>query len=75
MRRYYLQSGLWMGVVAVLIFGGLYVAADLNATDSPSNTLNIGGEFYSGTGFASEKLSGRSTKIAAGLQCQCDGDD
>ena len=29
MRRYYLQSGLWMGVLTVLIFGGLYVAADL----------------------------------------------
>ena len=33
MRRYYLQSGLWMGV---LILGGLYIAADLNASDSRS---------------------------------------
>ena len=67
MRRYYLQSGLWMSVLTVLIFGGLYVAADLNATDRPSNTLNIDGGFWSdiGTGFASDKTSGRSTKIAA----------
>ncbi len=67
MRRYYLQSGLWMSVLAVLIFGGLYVAADLNATDKPSNTLNIDGGFWSdiGTGFASDKMSDRSTKIAA----------
>ena len=68
MRRYYLQSGLWMSVLTVLIFGGLYVAADLNATSKPSNTLNIDGGFWSdiGTGFASGKISGRSTKIAAG---------
>ena len=68
MRRYYLQSGLWMGVLTLLILGGLYVAADLNATDRPSNTLNIDGGFWSdiGTGFASGKISGRSTKIAAG---------
>ena len=68
MRRYYLQSGLWMSVLKVLIFGGLYVAADLNATDRPSNTLNIDGGFWSdiGTGFASDKMSDRSTKIVAG---------
>ena len=68
MRRYYLQSGLWMSVIAVLIFGGLYVAADLNATDRPSNTLNIEGEFWSetGPGFVLDKISGRSTKIAVG---------
>ncbi len=68
MRRYYLQSGLWMGVLTVLIFGGLYVAADLNATDRPSNTLNIEGEFWSdtGAGFALDKIPARSTKIAAG---------
>ena len=68
MRRYYLQSGLWMGVIAVLILGGLYVAADLNATDRPSNTLNIEGEFWSetGPGFVLDKMSGRSTKIALG---------
>ena len=66
MRRYYMQSGLWMGVIAVLIFGGLYVAADLNATDRPSNALNIDGEFWSGPGFALDKMSGRSTKIALG---------
>ena len=68
MRRYYLQSGLWMGVLTVLILGGLYVAADLNATDSPSNTLNIEGRFWSDTGasFASDKISGRSAKIVAG---------
>ncbi len=67
MRRYYLQSGLWMSVLTLLIFGGLYVAADLNATDRPSNTLNIDGGFWSdiGTGFASDKISGRSAKIAA----------
>ncbi len=69
MRRYYLQSGLWMSVLTVLIFGGLYVAADLNATAPPSNTLNIDGGFWSdtGTGFASYKISGRSTKIAVGV--------
>ena len=69
MRRYYLQSGLWMGVFTLLILGGLYVAADLNATDdSPSNALNIDGGFWSdtGTGFALDKMSGRSTKIALG---------
>ena len=68
MRRYYLQSGLWMGVFTLLILGGLYVAADLNATDRPSNALNIDGEFWSdtGTGFALDKISGRSTKIALG---------
>ncbi len=68
MKRYYLQSGLWMGVLTVLIFGGLYVAADLNATDRPSNALNIDGGFWSdiGTGFASDKMSDRSTKIVAG---------
>ncbi len=66
MRRYYMQSGLWMSVIAVLIFGGLYVAADLNATDRPSNALNIDGEFWSGPGFALDKMSGRSTKIALG---------
>ena len=66
MRRYYLQSGLWMSLLTVLIFGGLYVAADLNATDRPSNALNIGGGFRSdtGPGFALDKISGRSTKIA-----------
>ena len=68
MRRYYLQSGLWMSVLTVLIFWGLYVAADLNATDSPSNALNIEGEFWSDTdlGFALDKISPRSTKIALG---------
>ena len=66
MRRYYLQSGLWMSVLTVLIFGGLYVAADLNATDRPSNTLNIDGGFWSGPGFALDKISARSTKIALG---------
>ena len=66
MRRYYLQSGLWMSVLTVLIFGGLYVAADLNATDRPSNVLNIEGEFWSGPGFALDKISPRSTKIALG---------
>ncbi len=68
MRRYYLQSGLWMSVLTVLILGGLHVAADLNATDSPSNVLNIEGEFWSdtGTGFALGKMSARSTKIALG---------
>ena len=68
MRRYYLQSGLWMSVLTLLILGGLYVAADLNATAKLSNTLNIDGGFWSdtGTGFASDKISGRSTKIAAG---------
>ena len=67
MRRYYLQSGLWMSVLTVLIFGGLYVAADLNATDSPSNALNIEGEFWSdtGAGFDLDKISARSTKIVA----------
>ena len=65
MRRYYLQSGLWMSVLTVLIVGGLYVAADLNATDRPSNVLNIEGEFWSDTdpGFALDKISPRSTKI------------
>ncbi len=68
MRRYYLQSGLCMSVLTVLILGGLHVAAELNATTPPSNTLNIEGEFWSdmGTGFASDKISGRSTKIALG---------
>ena len=68
MRRYYLQSGLWMGVLTVLIFGGLYVAADLNAIDRPSNALNIEGEFWSDKdpGFALDKISARSTKIALG---------
>ena len=67
MRRYYLQSGLWMSVLTLLILGGLYVAADLNATAKLSNTLNIDGGFWSdiGTGFASDKISGRSAKIAA----------
>ena len=65
MRRYYLLSGLWMSVLTVLILGGLYVV--LNATDSPSNALNIDGGFWSdtGTGFAEDKIS-VSTKIAAG---------
>ena len=68
MRRYDLQSGLWMSVIAVLILGGLYVAADLNATNKPLNALNIEGGFYSdtGPGFALDKMSGRSTKIVAG---------
>ena len=68
MRRYYLQSGLWMSVLTVLIFGGLYVAADLNAIDRPSNALNIEGEFWSDKdpGFALDKISARSTKIALG---------
>ena len=66
MRRYYLQSGLWMSVLTVLIFWGLYVAADLNATDRSSNVLNIEGEFWSGPGFALDKISPRSTKIALG---------
>ena len=68
MRRYYLKSGLWMSVLTLMIFGGLYVAADLNATDRPSNALNIDGGFWSdtGAGFASGKISGRSTKIALG---------
>ena len=46
--------------------GVLYVAADLNATDRPSNALNIDGEFWSDPGFASGKMSGRRTKIALG---------
>ena len=68
MRRYYLQSGLWMSVFTLLILGGLYIAADLNATAPPSNTLNIDGEFWSdtGPGFALDKMSARSTKIALG---------
>ena len=70
MRRYYLQSGLWMGVLTLLILGGLYVAADLNATDRPSNTLNIANidsGYWSdtGPGFVSGEISGRSTKIVA----------
>ena len=68
MKRYYLRSGLWMSVLTVLIFGGLYVAADLNATDRPSNALNIDGGFWrdTGPGFALDKISGQSTKIALG---------
>ena len=68
MRRYYLQSGLWMSALTVLILGGLYVAADLNATDRPSNALNIEGEFWNDTdlGFALDKISPRSTKIPLG---------
>ena len=67
MRRYYLQSGLWMSVLTLLILGGLYVAADLNATAKLSNTLNIDGGFWSdiGTGFASDKDAARRAKIAA----------
>ena len=77
MKRYYLQSGLWMSVLTVLIFGGLYVVADLNATDRPSNTLNIDGEFWSdtGPGFALDKISCSKYKNCLWFQCKCDGDD
>ena len=65
MRRYYLQSGLWMSVLTVLIVGGLYVAADLNATTNSSNTLNIEGDSGVIPIFTLDldKISPRSTKI------------
>ena len=65
MRRYYLQSGLWMSVLTVLIVGGLYVAADLNATTNFSNTLNIEGDSGVIPIFTLDldKISPRSTKI------------
>ncbi len=65
MRRYYLQSGLWMSVLTVLTFGGLYVAADLNATTNSSNTLNIEGDSGVIPIFTLDldKISPRSTKI------------
>ena len=64
MRRYYLQSGLWMSVLTVLIFGGLYVAADLNATAPPSNG-GAGNQRYDGV--TSDTVSGQGTKIASGI--------
>ena len=64
MRRYYLQSGLCMSVLTVLILGGLYIAADLNATSPPSNG---GTDNQIDDGVTSGTVFGQGTKIAGGV--------